>query len=86
MTWLLIVTSVCLDALLAGLLVWEKYQNRIERAKLINAVIGKNAQEIASLDLADKTDFKVQKSKPEIVPLENMDDEDFDKLIKKQNG
>ena len=68
---------------------WEKYQNRLERAKLINAILGKNAQEIASMDLADKTKID---TKPEplgtIYPQEseNISDEDFNKVIEKQNG
>lgn len=66
---------------------WQEWNNRKERAKLINAIVGKNAQEVASLDLADKTEIKAKtESKPDITPLENISDEDFNKIIKKQNG
>jgi uncharacterized membrane protein len=39
--------------ILSGLLGWEKRESRLERAKLINALMAKNAQEMANLDLAD---------------------------------
>jgi len=74
---------------LIGLIAWEKYQGRKERAKLINALIGKNAQEIASLELADNTKIE---SKPVdtglIYPQEsgNITDEQFDKVIDETNG
>jgi predicted negative regulator of RcsB-dependent stress response len=65
---------------------WQEWNNRKERAKLFNAILGKNVQEIASLDLADKTVIKANTDKPEITPFENMSDEDFGKVIEKQNG
>jgi predicted negative regulator of RcsB-dependent stress response len=65
---------------------WQEWNNRKERAKLINAILGKTVQEIASLDLADKTVIKAKTEKPEITPFENMSEEDFGKIIKTQNG
>jgi predicted negative regulator of RcsB-dependent stress response len=72
---------------LIGLIGWQEWNNRKERAKLMNAIVGKNAQEIATLDLADKTDIKAKtENKPDIVPMDNLSEDDFDKIIKKQNG
>ena len=82
MNWILTIVI----AVLVGLIAWQEWNNRKERAKLINAIIGKNAQEVASLDLADKTEISNKPPHVDIMPLENMDEEDFDKVIKKQNG
>ena len=71
---------------LVVLIGWQEYNNRKERAKLLNAILGKTVQEIASLDLADKTVIKANTDKPEITPFENMSEEDFGKVIKTQNG
>ena len=71
---------------LVALIGWQEWNNRKERAKLLNAILGKNVQEIASLDLADKTVIKANTDKPEITPFENMSDEDFGKSIEKQHG
>ena len=64
---------------------WKEYQTRLERAKYLNAILGKNTQEIVSLNLSDKP------SEPEPVvesPVAENDlpDEDFLKQIKKTNG
>ena len=74
--------------ILSSLIGFIEYQNRKERMKLVNAIIAKNAQELAQLDVTDK----VQPNKP--TPQENlvgtpeMTDVEFDKYILglKQNG
>jgi len=81
----MIILTLVIVALVA-LIGWQEWNNRKERAKLLNAILGKNVQEIASLDLADKTVIKANTDKPEITPLENMSEEDFGKVIKTQNG
>lgn len=81
MIQLIVIIALC------GLIGWQEWNNRKERAKMLNAIMGKNAQEIASLDLADKTDIKAKTApKQEIVPMDNLSDEDFGKIIKEQNG
>jgi uncharacterized membrane protein len=69
--------------ILSGLLGWEKRESRLERAKLINALMAKNAQEMANLDLADKTEIKAEvptKAKEsEFVAPENLSQEDWEK-------
>ena len=68
---------------LCGLIGWKEREARLERAKLINAILAKNAQEMANLDLADKTVIKanVPEQKPDLVPIENLDQETFEKVI-----
>jgi predicted negative regulator of RcsB-dependent stress response len=81
----MIILTLVIVALIV-LIGWQEWNNRKERAKLLNAILGKTVQEIASLDLADKTVIKANTDKPEITPFENMSEEDFGKIIAKQNG
>jgi len=81
MIWTLVLVIIALVALIG----WQEYNNRKERAKLVNAIIGKNAQEVASLDLADKTEITSKTVKPDIIPMENMSDDEWEKALKK-NG
>lgn len=72
---------------LLALLGWEKYQGRLERAKYLNAILGKNAHEIASLNLSDKTKIIADTTTDEgPTPEQNLSDEDFAKKIKEING
>lgn len=70
---------------LVVLLGFQEWQNRKERAKLINAVLSKNASEMASLEFVDKV--KPEDTKPVIDPMvstADMSDEEFDKYIQEQ--
>ena len=69
--------------ILCGLLGWNQRESRLERNKLVNAILAKNAQEMANLDLADKTEIKVKPNNQEssYVPMENLSDEDFKKAV-----
>lgn len=77
---------------LVALLGWEKYQNRKERAKMLNAIISKDNQEMVNLELADKTEVKAPNPQPQDdwMPVEAMEDEEYAKMIKqsipKTNG
>lgn len=75
---------------LLGLLGWEKYQNRLERNKYLNAILSKDAQEMANLDMADKTKIEVKDSPksefPDLIPEEELNQEDFDKFVLKKDG
>ena len=67
---------------LCGLLGWKERESRLERAKLVNALLAKNAQEMATMDLADKTKIKTETSKkPDMIPLEDLSDDEFKKAI-----
>lgn len=69
------------------LLGWKERESRLERSKLINALMAKNNQEMVNLEIADKTQIKanVPVENPDLVPIENLDQEAFEKIIK-QNG
>ncbi len=76
---------------LLALLGWEKYQNRLERNKFLNALLSKNANEMANLDMADKTKIEVKPTEPlavppDLIPESDLPDEEFDKFVTNQNG
>lgn len=74
--------EIAVILILAGLLGWEKHQNRIERAKMLNMIVGKDTTEIANLEMADKTKIDVSQPKePDLVPEEQISDEDFQKYV-----
>ena len=65
---------------LSLLLFWEKRQNALERQKLINAVVAKNAGEQVMLDTSDKVKPEPPQP-PDLVPTDNLTDEEFSKYI-----
>lgn len=68
--------------ILCGLLGWERRESRLERAKLINALLAKNAQEQVQLDLADKTQIKAEApKKTDLVPLDDLSDKEFKEAV-----
>ena len=72
---------------LIGLIGWQEYQNRKERAKLFNAILAKNNQEFKELELTDKTSIKVAPDEevPDLVPTDQLTDEEWEKAeIKKE--
>jgi len=73
--------------LLVGFMAWREYNYRKENAKLINALISKNAQEARDLEIADKTkiEFNTEPDIPDLVPTDQLNDEDWYKSeIKKE--
>mgnify|MGYP001587815384 CR=1 FL=1 len=69
--------------LLCGLLGWKEREARLERSKLINALLAKNAQDMVNLDLADKTEIKAQVPQtPYLSPIENVSQEEFEEALK----
>lgn len=64
--------------IMAGLMAWREYGYRRETAKLVNALISKNAQEARDLEIADKTEIKLKAPKsPNVIPLEGLSDDDW---------
>ena len=64
-------------------LAWHGHEGRIERAKLINALLSKNAQELANLEMADKTKIKVKVPKqPDEIPLDSLPQKEWEEAIK----
>ena len=71
---------------LCVLIAFMEYQNRKERAKFLNALIAKNAQEMQGLENNDKVDpnNKSQLLQHDLIPSENLTDEQFDEYIKNE--
>ena len=75
--------------LLCGLLGWNQREGRLERNKLVNALLAKNAQELRDLEFVEK----VAPSKPmdttgnsDFIPESELDDETLLKMVKEGNG
>lgn len=68
--------------ILCGLLGWKDRECRLERNKLINALLAKNAQDMVNLDLVDKTEIKTQvtPNQPDYLPPENLTQEEWEKV------
>ena len=65
---------------------WYVREAREEKAKLINAVLSKNAQELRDLEIAQNTEIKVEPIPPDFQPMENLSDEEHLRAIKQQLG
>ena len=61
---------------------WKERETRLEKNKLINALLAKNATDMVSMDLADKTEVKTEATKePDFLPPESLDDEEWKKTV-----
>jgi len=80
-----IILSSIILALLSAL-VYERYENKKERAKLLNALIAKTPEQFRDLELADKVKpiEAPKKVEPELIPESELDDKKFQELIKKE--
>ena len=75
-------------AVLVALLVWERRQDRLERSKLLNALLARNAGELASLEFVDKVKPADTVPTQEIVSTADMTDKEFEEHIEEtmKNG
>ena len=73
---------------LMGLLVYEKYENKQERSKFINALLSKTPEQFRDLELTEKVKpiEAPQKAEPEFVAEQDMSDKEFQEMIKKDIG
>jgi hypothetical protein len=69
--------------LLIAFIGYRDYMDRVERKQLIRSIMAKNLTEAVQAEALDKQEPIIEKE-PDIVPLETMDQTDFDKMIKKQ--
>jgi hypothetical protein len=77
--------EIAVIVFLVLLISWEHYQNRLERNRLVDTIISKNAQEAANLRYMDKLPKQDNKSSvPDLIPLDEVPDEAFEKLLRKQ--
>lgn len=75
---------VCLA--LIAVIGFQDYTNRLDRQKLINALIARSADDLARLQVADQTKINVtQETKPpDLIPTESMTDDQWDNYIDEQ--
>lgn len=80
-----IVFGFIILGLLAAFILYVKESNA-EKAKLINALVAKSPEQFRDLNLADKVE-PIKPAAPkqqDIVPFEQMSEEDFDAHIQQQ--
>lgn len=73
---------------LCGLLGWKEYQGRKERKELIQAIVSRNAAELANLQYIDKVKLTPEKTntQTDLTPVDQLSEEDFQKYILEQQG
>ena len=77
---------VIVIAFLLGLLGFVLYEDRKERATLINSVIAKNTQELVNLKLADSTKVVAQKAEQsDLIPTDEITPDQFQTMIEHEN-
>lgn len=72
---------------LIGLLVYEKYENKRERANFINALIAKTPEQYRDLKLTEKVEPikpPLPNPEPEFIHESEMPDDKFAEMIKKE--
>lgn len=83
----LVIITLCV------LLAFQDRESRKERKSLMNAIIAKSSEELANLELADKTNIDVKT--PDVqddglpsdaVPMSEINDDDFMRAIRNPNG
>ena len=77
-----LILALVIIALLA-FIAWERHETRKEQAKLINALVSKNAQEMVNLELSDKTQIKAEIPKePDLIPEGDLPQKEWEEAIK----
>lgn len=81
---------VLVIAFLICLLGFVEYQNRKERAKMLNLIVSKDNKEAVNLQLADQTkiepaqETEAEKQLKDIKALDELSDDEYDKFIQSQ--
>lgn len=73
---------------LIGVILYQEYSNRLDRSKLVNALIARSANDLRDLQVADQTKIQIrQENKPaEFVSTDQMSSEEWDKYIEDQSS
>lgn len=83
------IVAILLAVILGQLavMVYQEYSNRLERSKMINAIIAKSSTEMRDLEIADKTKIEIkQENKPsEFISTDQMSTDEWDKYIESQS-
>lgn len=86
----MIITIIAFSILLIGIVGMHAFyviETNKEKAKLINALIAKNPEQMRDLTLADKVapiKPQAQAEMPDLIPEQNLDEEAFDAFIKQE--
>ena len=81
------ITQITLGLVIVALfilLAWEKYENKKERSRWINAVIAKTPEQYRDLELTDKVKPIEPKMEPDLIPENEVTDDEFKELIEKE--
>lgn len=80
-----VVFGFIIVSLLASFILYVKESNA-EKAKLINALIAKSPEQFRDLNLADKVEpIKPEPPKPpDLIPIGQLSDEEFDRHIQEE--
>lgn len=81
--------EIVVIVILSALLGWKEYSSRKERARLINALIAKNARELQELNFVDKVKPESEVDlPPDLIPIDEMsaDGDDFKRVIRQERG
>ena len=80
-----LLTSIIL--VLIGAFIVYVHETNKEKAKLVNALISRNAQELTNLTFADQTTIKpIKPTVEDLIPTDQLTDEQFDEMIDQQNA
>ena len=72
---------------LTGLIGWFDWNSRKERKSYFNAIVAKDIEDLAKLEMADKIQVKIEKPKveePDLVPSTEISDKEFKESIEKE--
>ena len=76
-----IILGLIILALLA-FIGWKERETRLLNNKLINALLARNANEMANMDMADKVEIKIKpQQEPDLIPTDSLPD---DYMVEKQ--
>ena len=81
-----VVFGLIVLALIGAFVLYVKESNK-EKAKLINALMARTPKEAMELTMADKLQIKQDSSPatpPDMVPLEDVNQDEFEELVKDQ--
>jgi len=76
-------TYLIIIVLLIAFITYRDYMERLERKQLIRSIMAKNLTEVVQAE-AFRGDEPEPEKAPDLVPLDSMDEEGFDKMIKQQ--
>mgnify|MGYP001561105890 CR=1 FL=1 len=68
-----------------GILALSQYLNGKERKDLLRHILAKNLGEVNSAEAIDKMSKEKEEQTPDLIPIQDADDDLFSKMVKEQN-